>query len=104
MRVSLLLLPALLLTCVPSVPAKTLDTCFSPKGHCDQVLVSWIGVARISLDAAIYGLTDEAIAYAIVQAHRRGVRVRVVHDKTQAAGSHDVSALLRKEGIPIHIQ
>jgi phosphatidylserine/phosphatidylglycerophosphate/cardiolipin synthase-like enzyme len=99
----------LLLICLASLPAanthaKTLDTCFSPKGYCDQVLVSWIGVARFSLDAAIYGLTDDAIAQALISAHRRGVRVRVVHDKTQAAGKKDVSEMLKQAGIPIHIQ
>src|SRR5262245_53084580 len=84
--------------------AKTLDLCFSPKWYCDQVLVSWIKSARVSLDAAIYGLTDDAIANALIDAHNRGVRVRVVHDKTQAAGKRDVSDDLMNAGIPVHIQ
>jgi phosphatidylserine/phosphatidylglycerophosphate/cardiolipin synthase-like enzyme len=89
----------------PSITrAKTLDTCFSPLGHCDQVLVSWINTSRKSLDGAIYGLTDKTIADALIRAHRRGVRVRVVHDKTQAAGKRAVSEVLAQSGIPVRIQ
>jgi phosphatidylserine/phosphatidylglycerophosphate/cardiolipin synthase-like enzyme len=84
--------------------AKTIDTCFSPRGLCDQVLVSWINVSEKTLDAAIYGLTDVTIAQALIEAHARGVTVRVVHDKTQAAGRRDVSELLIEAGIPVHIQ
>jgi phosphatidylserine/phosphatidylglycerophosphate/cardiolipin synthase-like enzyme len=84
--------------------ARTVDTCFSPLGKCDQVFISWINASQKTLDGAIYGLTDENIAYALVQAKRRGVRVRVVHDKVQAAGKRDVSEVLLNAGIPVHIR
>jgi len=84
--------------------AKTLDTCFSPLGHCDQVMVSWIDASEKTLDGAIYGLTDEKIADAFIRAKKRGVTVRLVHDKTQAAGRRDVTQLLEDAGIPVHIQ
>lgn len=84
--------------------ARTVDTCFSPQGHCDQVLISWINVSLTTLDAAIYGLTDEPIAQALIKAHKRGVKVRVVHDKVQAAGRRDVSEMLIQAEIPVHIQ
>jgi phosphatidylserine/phosphatidylglycerophosphate/cardiolipin synthase-like enzyme len=84
--------------------ARTLDTCFSPLGHCDQVMVSWINTSEKTLDGAIYGLTDEVIAQALIAAHKRGVRVRLVHDRTQAAGKRDVTQELRDAGIPVHIQ
>ncbi len=99
----LVLATGLTLVALP-LAARTLDTCFSPLGHCDQVMTSWIASAEKSLDGAIYGLTDEKIARALVQAKLRGVKVRVVHDKTQAAGKRDVSDLLRSAGIPIRIQ
>src|ERR1041385_2242138 len=84
--------------------AKTLDTCFSPLGHCDQVMVSWINSSEKTLDGAIYGLTDQSIAQALINAHKRGVRVRLVHDKTQAAGRKDVTLMLEQAGIPVHVQ
>jgi phosphatidylserine/phosphatidylglycerophosphate/cardiolipin synthase-like enzyme len=85
-------------------PAKTLDTCFSPLGHCDQVLISWINAAVKTLDGAIYGLTDDNIARALVHAHERGVKVRVVRDRSQAGGARDVTKQLIQAGIPVRIQ
>src|SRR4051812_27349847 len=90
--------------CGQGLQAKTLDTCFSPAGHCDQVLVSWIDAATQSLDGAIYGLTDESIARALIRAHQRGVAVRLVHDESQAAGYNDVTQQLIDAGVPVHIQ
>jgi mitochondrial cardiolipin hydrolase len=104
MRTGFLMILSLIVSPGSVAQGKTLDTCFSPLGHCDQVLISWINSSRKSLDGAIYGLTDESIADALVLAHRRGVKVRVVHDKTQAGGKRDVSDILMEAGIPIHIQ
>jgi mitochondrial cardiolipin hydrolase len=94
----------LLLTFQTPLASKTLDTCFSPLGHCDQVMVSWIHAAEKTLDGAIYGLTDPVIAQAFVAAHERGVKVRLVHDKVQAAGKHDMTYFLTQAGIPVRIQ
>src|SRR5437870_10842277 len=80
---------------------KTLSTCFSPLGHCDQVMVTWINAAQKTLDGAIYGVTDEKIAQAFISAHKRGVRVRLVHDRTQAAGRKDLTALFTQAKIPV---
>jgi len=88
----------------PSLAAKTLDTCFSPLGHCDQVMASWINAALNTLDGAVYGLTDQTIAQALIKAKKRGVVVRLVHDRTQAAGKKDVTEALTQAGIPVHIQ
>ncbi len=98
-----LVVSCLIVSLAPLV-AKTLDTCFSPLGHCDQVMVSWINASEKTLDGAIYGLTDETIAQALMAAHKRGVRVRLVHDRTQAAGERDVTQELQAAGIPVHVQ
>jgi phosphatidylserine/phosphatidylglycerophosphate/cardiolipin synthase-like enzyme len=96
----------LLLLAALTVPAnaKTLDTCFSPLGHCDQVLISWIKASVKTLDAAIYGLTNDDIADALIDAHRRGVRVRLVHDYSQAQEARDVTRKLQDAGIEVHVQ
>jgi phosphatidylserine/phosphatidylglycerophosphate/cardiolipin synthase-like enzyme len=85
-------------------PARTLDTCFSPWGHCDQVLISWIKSAARSLDAAVYGLTDPEIARALIQAHQRGVRIRLIRDRTQSKGRGDVTRILTAAQVPVRIQ
>lgn len=95
---------ALALCCATLAPAKTVDTCFSPLGHCDQVLVSWINAAEHELDGAIYGLTDDDIANAFIRAKQRGVAIRLIQDQSQSKGRRAVYGLLRGAGIPVRIQ
>ena len=49
--------------------------------------------ATKSVDVEIYGLTDIVLVNGLIQAHRRGVRVRVMNDRTQSAGPRDHEAL-----------
>jgi len=84
--------------------AKTVDTCFSPLGHCDQVLISWIDSAQKSLDAAIYGLTDPTIAAAFIRAKHRGVQIRLIQDQSQSKDRRAVYQHLERAGIAIRRQ
>jgi phosphatidylserine/phosphatidylglycerophosphate/cardiolipin synthase-like enzyme len=86
------------------VSAKTLDTCFSPLGQCDQVLISWIDSAEKKLDAAIYGLTDDAIAEAFVRAKARGVAIRLIQDRLQSKDRHCALKPIQNAGILVRIQ
>lgn len=45
-----------------------------------QALIDGLGRAQRTLDIAVYELDDDAIADAVIAAHRRGVQVRVVTD------------------------
>jgi phosphatidylserine/phosphatidylglycerophosphate/cardiolipin synthase-like enzyme len=84
--------------------AKTLDTCFSPLGHCDQVMVSWINSAEKRLDGAIYGLTDPSIAAALIRAKERGVEIRLIQDRSQSKDRRNVLKPIMTAGIPVRIQ
>lgn len=86
--------------------AKTIDVCFSPYGHCDQVFVSWIRSAEKSLDGAIYSLTEPKIINAFIDAQKRGVRVRLVKDRSQKGNDRDRQSVeaLRKGGVTLKIQ
>ncbi|RDV84530.1 phospholipase D family protein [Ammonifex thiophilus] len=66
-------------------------------------LCSLIGQARSSCDVAIYSLTHPDIVKALVQAHKRGVKVRVITDKEWQRNDsqrHAVNVLLLA-GIPV---
>ena len=65
----------------------------------DEEVVALIGEARESVDVAAYDLDLESVASALVQAHRNGVRVRLVTDFTNA----DEAAVARiyQAGIPV---
>ena len=80
---------------------------FFPRAGQDPapVLVNLYNGAAASLDVAIYSLTHPDIVKAIGDAQRRGVQVRIITDKEQAAGSTQKHALndLLSLGIPVKI-
>jgi phosphatidylserine/phosphatidylglycerophosphate/cardiolipin synthase-like enzyme len=80
-----------------------METCFSPKEACDQKIIAFIDGAQQSLDIAIYAITHPGIADAIQRAHSRGLRVRMVVDRVQAAGNSSLVDELSSSGIPLKI-
>ncbi|RDV80753.1 phospholipase D family protein [Ammonifex thiophilus] len=69
------------------------------------VLCGLIERAQSSCDVAIYSLTHPDIVKALVQAHKRGVKVRVITDREQAQGNvqkHAVNTLLLA-GVPVKV-
>ncbi|KEO84241.1 phospholipase D-like domain-containing protein [Tumebacillus flagellatus] len=71
--------------------------------HPDQVLEQQINTAQKTLDIAIYSLTEKGIVQSILDAKKRGVKVRLITDKQQMAGKSQAEQLknLAKAGIPI---
>ncbi len=69
------------------------------------VLIGVIGSARHTLDVAIYSFTDKEIAAALIKAKTRGVSVRLITDKTQAAtrSQQTVIKQIVKAGIPVKV-
>jgi phosphatidylserine/phosphatidylglycerophosphate/cardiolipin synthase-like enzyme len=59
----------------------------------EKLLIDVIKSAKSTLDIAIYSLTDPDIVAAIKDAKKRGVVVRIITDKTQAAGKSQTEAL-----------
>jgi phosphatidylserine/phosphatidylglycerophosphate/cardiolipin synthase-like enzyme len=73
--------------------------------HPENVLVNVIGEAKQRLDIAIYSLTLPSVVQSILDAHNRGVAVRILSDKTEAGTKSQSAALnqLAAAGIPIKI-
>ncbi|OAT81201.1 hypothetical protein A6M21_11600 [Desulfotomaculum copahuensis] len=69
------------------------------------VLAGMYDGAKKSLDVAVYSLTHPQIVKAIINAHKRGVQVRVITDREQAAGAsqkHAMASLLLA-GVPVMV-
>jgi phosphatidylserine/phosphatidylglycerophosphate/cardiolipin synthase-like enzyme len=68
-------------------------------GGVDEVLVSAIDSARLSIDLAVYSMSLRNVRDALVRAHRRGIVVRVVTE----SDNQDSSAIqaLQEAGIPL---
>jgi len=56
---------------------------FSPNGGCTQAIIDSLGAAKSSILVQAYSFTSAPIAKALVDAHKRGVDVQVILDKSQ---------------------
>src|SRR4051812_36981078 len=70
----------------PAVVDNDIAVFFSPKGGCTDAVVQAVDSARRTLDVQAYRFTSGEIHQAIVRAHERGVKVRVVLDKSNETG------------------
>jgi len=78
--------------------------CFVPDGpSCQALLVNAIRGTRRRLLVQAYSFTSAPIAEAVVQAHRRGVDVRVILDKSQVSERYTSATFLKNAGIPVVI-
>lgn len=60
--------------------------------------------ARKRIDIAVFFLTHKHIAEDLIEAHQRGVEVRVVIDATGARNEYSKHELLRAAGIPVKVE
>jgi phosphatidylserine/phosphatidylglycerophosphate/cardiolipin synthase-like enzyme len=101
MKTVLLIAALAAATCVAAIPT-TAEVYFSPNGGCQDAVLSQLRTARRSVDVAVYSFTVNRIALVLDSAARRGVKVRVVMDRQQAASSYSIAALLAKK-LPVRI-
>lgn len=87
----------------PSLSSQRISVAFSPDGGATQAVVDAIGEAQHSVRMGAYFFTSKPIAQALVAAHRRGVQVRVILDKSQATHSYSGATFLANNGIPTRI-
>ncbi|MEK7375947.1 MAG: phospholipase D-like domain-containing protein [Candidatus Margulisiibacteriota bacterium] len=103
----LLLFFSLFLACQNAsadLPAKTVLVMFSPQGGIQDKIISKINLCRKSIKIAIYGFTSGDIAWALENAKNRGVDVKIVADKSQAAGKHSEISFLVSKLFPVMIR
>jgi phosphatidylserine/phosphatidylglycerophosphate/cardiolipin synthase-like enzyme len=81
----------------------TVDVYFSPKGGATDAVVREIDHARNEIFIQAYSFTSAPIAKALVNAHKRGVRIEVILDKSQRTQKYSSSDFLAHAGIPTFI-
>jgi phospholipase D len=81
----------------------TMKACFSPGGGCTEAIVTAIHSANTSIDVMAYALTSSVIAKALVKAHERGVKVRILVDRSQLKTKHSQVSFLLQKGISVSI-
>jgi phosphatidylserine/phosphatidylglycerophosphate/cardiolipin synthase-like enzyme len=91
----------LLAGCGPqaSIP-QGVQVCFSPGGGATDAVVHALGQATNTILVQAYSFTSAPIAQALVNAHRRGVKVQVILDHSQRTEKYSEADFLRNNGIP----
>jgi len=74
---------------------------FSPHGGCTSKVISEINRAKNRIDVAVFSFTSKPIAKALIKAHNRGVKVRVIIDRGTARARNCVGPVLEAAGIPV---
>ena len=70
---------------------------------CETKLAELIDGAADYIDVSVYAINNKRLIKALIDAHRRGVKVRVLTDKLQAAGSSSRIWDLIAAGIPLRV-
>lgn len=81
----------------------TWEVYFSPHGGCTEAIVRELSKAKISVLVQAYSFTSAPIAKALLDAHRRGVNVEVILDKSQRTERYSSATFLLNSGIPVKI-
>ena len=76
---------------------------FSPKGGATQAVVREIDNATLEILIQAYSFTSAPIAKSLVDAHKRGVSVEVILDKSQRTDKYSGATFLANNGIPTYI-
>ncbi|RKY59285.1 MAG: hypothetical protein DRP94_04000 [Candidatus Latescibacterota bacterium] len=87
----------------PVFPAKV-EVYFSPDGGAQDAIVERIDSAESTIDVAMYALTNREIAWALVRAHERGVKVRVLLDGDfDASCKYSKGTFLSRHGVKVKL-
>jgi phosphatidylserine/phosphatidylglycerophosphate/cardiolipin synthase-like enzyme len=86
-----------------SCPTTNLSVYFSPKGGCTEAVVKALDAAKLTIGVQAYSFTSAPIAKALVDAHKRGVVVVVILDKSQRTEKYSEADFLAHAGITVWI-
>jgi len=87
-----------------SRPASSgVEVYFSPEGGCTEAVVNALRQARKTVQVQAYSFTSAPIAKALVEAHRRGVRIQVMLDKSQRTEKYSEADFIQHAGIRCYI-
>lgn len=89
----------------PLAARGTVQVAFTPWDNAEGLIIDAIGRARREILVQAYGFTSRSIAEALLAAHRRGVKVRVLADREQTySGDNSRVPDLAAAGIPVALE
>jgi phosphatidylserine/phosphatidylglycerophosphate/cardiolipin synthase-like enzyme len=77
----------------------TVTVCFTPGGNCTEAIVQALNNAKRTILVQAYSFTSAPIAKALLDAHKRGVQVQVILDKSQRTEKYSSADFLANQGV-----
>ena len=98
----------LVLSIIIAIPAfafnvDVTNVCFSPNGGCTESIVNQIDSAKSEILIQAYSFTSAPIAKAIVNAHKRGVHVEIILDKSNKSAKYSAGDFTAHMGVTTYI-
>jgi phosphatidylserine/phosphatidylglycerophosphate/cardiolipin synthase-like enzyme len=87
----------------PQKKPPTWEIYFSPKGGCTDAIVRELDKAQSTVLVQAYSFTSYRIAKGLLDAHKRGVKVEVILDKSQKGDQYSSADFLANSGISTRI-
>lgn len=86
-----------------SVSCPVIHACFTPGQDCTHQITDQISKADHSILVQAYNFTSKDIANALIEAKNRGVKVKVILDKSQRKQKYSLLHYIVDIGIPVWI-
>ncbi|HBQ15064.1 MAG TPA: endonuclease [Myxococcales bacterium] len=90
-----------ILTPRPEAPTLRAEVLFSPGPGCLNAITRCLEEAQKSVDICVFTVTDDRLAAAILDAHRRGVAVRLLTDDDKSFDRGSDIERLEAAGVPV---
>jgi phosphatidylserine/phosphatidylglycerophosphate/cardiolipin synthase-like enzyme len=84
-------------------PTCNWEVYFSPHGGCTDAIIRELNKAKSTILVQAYSFTSAPIAKALLNAHKRGVKVEVILDKSQRTDKYSSATFFYNSGIPVKI-
>jgi len=81
----------------------TIDVYFSPNGGATDAIVGELSKAKFEILVQAYSFTSFSIAKALIDAKKRGLRIKVILDKSQRQDNYTSADFLSRSGVATFI-
>jgi phosphatidylserine/phosphatidylglycerophosphate/cardiolipin synthase-like enzyme len=88
---------------LPQEKHPSLEVYFSPHGGFTDAIIRELNKAKSTVQVQAYSFTSAPIAKALLNAHKRGIEVEVILDKSQRTDQYSSATFLFNVGIPVKI-
>ena len=80
-----------------------IDLCFTPPSNCANLITNVINQAKNTIHMQAYGLTHPEIINSLIKANERGVKVRILLDRSNLTQKYSKIEELKQTGIEVGI-